>query len=122
MAADAAMLRPRRAGSTPAIPRALAGIPIGQGTWVIEIAEDQFTAAASGATTGTACGCFTSGHGTGASRGTIVGRPAGAGDLLPPSITYDKKTDDVRIDARRRQRQGISPSSRRCRRIPTASR
>ena len=30
----------------------LAGVPIGRGAWVIEIGEDQFTAAASGMTAG----------------------------------------------------------------------
>ena len=30
----------------------LGGLPIGKGAWVIDIAEDQYTAAASGATSG----------------------------------------------------------------------
>ena len=34
----------------------LAGLPIGKGAWVIDIAEDQFTAAASGSTSGSAAG------------------------------------------------------------------
>jgi hypothetical protein len=72
-----------------------AGIPIGRGTWVIEIAEDQFTAAASGTTTGI-LRLFTSGQGTGASRGIVL-----AGQPVPTTyaanITYDRKVDDVRI-------------------------
>src|ERR1700733_12685125 len=33
-------------------PATLAGLPIGHGTWAIDIADDQYTAAASGATSG----------------------------------------------------------------------
>jgi len=73
----------------------LSGIPIGHGNWVIEISEDQFTAAASGATTGL-LRLFTQGHGTGASQGTI-----NAGQPVPTSyaatITNDQKVDDVRL-------------------------
>jgi hypothetical protein len=64
-----------------------AGIPIGRGTWVIEINEDQFTAAASGTTIGI-LRLFTSGQGTGASRGIIQ-----SGQPVPTSyaanISYD---------------------------------
>jgi len=73
----------------------LSGIPIGHGNWVIEISEDQFTAAASGATTGL-LRLFTQGHGTGASQGAI-----NAGQPVPTSyaatITNDQKVDDVRL-------------------------
>jgi Protein of unknown function (DUF3108) len=71
----------------------LSGIPIGRGNWIIEISEDEFTAAASGATVGL-LRFFTGGHGTGASRGTVSG-----GRLLPSSyassITAGQKVDDV---------------------------
>jgi hypothetical protein len=73
----------------------LAGIPIGKGAWVIEIAESQFTAAASGATAGL-LSVFASGNGIGASRGSVSG-----GKFVPASfgatITSDKKTEDIRM-------------------------
>jgi len=50
----------------------LAGIPIGRGAWVIDIADDQFSASASGATAGL-LKAFTGGSGTGASQGRVVG-------------------------------------------------
>ena len=53
----------------------LSGIPIGRGNWVIEISEDQFTASASGGTTGM-LRIFSHGHGIGASQGTVAaGQP-----------------------------------------------
>jgi Protein of unknown function (DUF3108) len=73
----------------------LSGIPVGHGNWVIEISEDQFTAAASGATTGL-LRLITQGHGTGASQGTVS-----AGQPVPTSysatIANDQKIDDVRL-------------------------
>jgi hypothetical protein len=73
----------------------LAGIPIGKGAWVVDITDSQFTAAASGSTAGL-LSVFSSGHGTGASRGGVVG-----GKLVPSafasSITSDKKTEEVRM-------------------------
>ena len=74
----------------------LAGIPIGKGAWVIDIADDQYTAAASGGTTGL-LRVFASGQGTGASRGGITT----TGTLVPSTyaatITTDKKAEEVRI-------------------------
>jgi Protein of unknown function (DUF3108) len=74
----------------------LGGIPIGKGNWVIDIAENQYTAAASGATSGI-LKVFTSAHGTGASHGTFNG----GGQLVPTSyaatINYDRRVDDVRM-------------------------
>jgi Protein of unknown function (DUF3108) len=73
----------------------LAGMPVGKGAWVIDIAENQFTAAASGATAGL-LRVFASGQGSGASRGFIVG-----GNPVPASfaasITSDKKTEEIRM-------------------------
>ncbi len=73
----------------------LAGVPIGRGAWVIDVAEDQYTAAASGTTSGL-LRVFSNGFGTSASRGLIT-----AGQLVPgsysSSITSDKKTDEVRM-------------------------
>ncbi len=73
----------------------LAGVPVGKGAWVIDIAENQFTAAASGATAGL-LRVFASGQGSGASRGFIVsGTPVPAS--FAASITSDKKTEEIRM-------------------------
>jgi len=73
----------------------LAGVTIGKGAWVIDIADDQYTAAASGMTTGL-LRVFASGEGSGASRGYVSN-----GNLIPSSyaasITADKKTEELRI-------------------------
>jgi hypothetical protein len=96
-----------QAGSVPAKPVAeegrleavytasIAGIPIGRGNWMVEFSDDQYTVAASGATTGI-IKFFTGAHGTSAVHGTVHG-----GQPIPTSygatITYDRKVDDVRI-------------------------
>ena len=73
----------------------LAGLPIGKGTWVVDIANDQFTAAASGTTLGL-MRVFSHGEGTGAARGLIIaGRPVAA--TFAASITSDKKTEEIRM-------------------------
>ena len=73
----------------------ISGIPIGRGNWIIEISDDQYTAAASGTTTGV-LRFFTGARGTGAARGTVS-----AGQPVPTSygatISYDHKVDDVRM-------------------------
>jgi hypothetical protein len=73
----------------------LGGLQIGRGAWVIDIAENQYTAAASGSTTGL-LRVLASGQGTGASRGYMV-----AGNPIPASfaasITADKKTEEIRM-------------------------
>lgn len=73
----------------------LAGIPIGRGTWTIDISEDEFSASASGATAGL-LRFFTSGAGTGVTHGAIAG-----GRPVPMSyaatMTTKDKIDDVRI-------------------------
>jgi Protein of unknown function (DUF3108) len=74
----------------------LSGLPIGHGAWAIEIAEDQYTAAASGATSGL-LRIFTGARGTGASRGSFNGD-----QTMPTSyiatIDYERgKIDDVRM-------------------------
>jgi hypothetical protein len=73
----------------------LAGLPIGKGAWVIDIADDQYTAAASGATAGL-LRVFAAGQGSGASRGFVVsGIPVSAS--FAASVTSDKKTDEIRM-------------------------
>jgi Protein of unknown function (DUF3108) len=74
----------------------LAGLPIGHGAWAIEIADDQYTAAASGATSGL-LRIFTGARGSGASRGSFNGD-----QTMPTSyiatIDYEHgKIDDVRM-------------------------
>jgi hypothetical protein len=73
----------------------LAGVQIGKGAWVIEIGDDQFTAAASGMTTGL-LRVFATGQGNGASRGAV------RGDNLVPTIfvstiNNDKRVEELRI-------------------------
>jgi hypothetical protein len=73
----------------------LLGIPIGRGNWIIDISEDEFTAAANGATAGL-LRFFASGTGMGATRGTIA-----AGHMVPltyaATVTTKDRIDDVRI-------------------------
>jgi hypothetical protein len=73
----------------------LAGLPLGRGAWVIDIADDHFTAAANGGTVGLAQ-IFASGQGQSAARGSIAG-----GQPVPStyssSIATDRKYDDVRM-------------------------
>jgi Protein of unknown function (DUF3108) len=73
----------------------LGGIPIGRGRWVIDIAEDQYTAAASGGTSGL-LRLFSATHGTTMSHGSLSG-----GQLVPMSyaatISYNRRIDDVHM-------------------------
>jgi len=76
----------------------LAGIPLGTGIWVIDIASDQYTAVASGRTTGLVK-LISDGSGSGGARGTVHG----AG-MVPTSYasttTTDKHSDEVRMTLR----------------------
>jgi uncharacterized protein (DUF2141 family) len=72
-----------------------AGVTIGKGTWVIEIADDQYTAAASGATTGL-LRVFASGAGTSAVRGAVVNGRLAPGNYAA-TITQDDETDTLRM-------------------------
>ena len=73
----------------------ISGIPIGHGNWVVEISDNAYTAAASGATAGL-MKFFSGARGTGASRGTITG-----GQPVPTSyaatIIDNRHVDEVRI-------------------------
>jgi Protein of unknown function (DUF3108) len=73
----------------------LAGVPIGRGVWVIDINDEQYTAAASGKTTGL-LRVFASGEGSTAAHGQIS-----KGRFIPSSyvasITTDKSTEELRI-------------------------
>jgi Protein of unknown function (DUF3108) len=97
----------------------LSGLPIGKGAWVVDIANNQFTAAASGMTTGL-MRVFASGHGTSASRGHIVG-----GQPVPTSyassISSRKRTDDVRMTLANgtvHQFEALPPPSHDSKRVP----
>jgi hypothetical protein len=73
----------------------LAGIPIGKGAWVIDIADDQYSASASGGTSGL-MKTFAGGSGTGASQGRVVN-----GALVPSSYSAttssSKKSETIRM-------------------------
>ena len=73
----------------------LGGVAFGKGAWLIDVRDDQFTAAVSGATTGLVR-IFSTGQGTSAVRGSVV-----QGQLVPSSyassIHTDKKYDEVRM-------------------------
>jgi hypothetical protein len=73
----------------------LSGLPVGRGSWVVDIGDDHFSASASGATTGI-IRVFASGQGQSAARGTVS-----RGQLVPSSyassISTDKKYDEVRM-------------------------
>jgi hypothetical protein len=72
------------------------GLQVGRGAWVIDITDDHFSAAASGATSGL-MRVFASGQGQSAARGTI----SSGGQLVPStyasSIVTDQKFDEVRM-------------------------
>jgi hypothetical protein len=73
----------------------ISGIPVGHGNWVVEISDNSYTAAASGATAGL-LKIFTSARGTGAARGTMT-----SGQPIPTSyastIIDSRHVDEVRI-------------------------
>jgi hypothetical protein len=73
----------------------IAGIPVGQGVWIADISEDQYTTAASGRVTGLAR-VLTDGEGFGAARGRVH-----SGRLMPTSyavtVTADRRPDEVRM-------------------------
>jgi hypothetical protein len=73
----------------------LGGVSFGQGSWTIDVHDDQYTASVSGATVGL-MRIFASGQGSSAARGTVAN-----GQLLvnsyASSIQTDKKYDEVRM-------------------------
>jgi hypothetical protein len=72
----------------------LSGIPVGRGSWVVDIADDQYSASASGGTSGL-LKAFASGSGTGGSQGRIVN-----GALVPQvysATVNSKKSETVRL-------------------------
>ena len=73
----------------------LAGLPIGEGSWTIEINDTQYTASAAGTTTGL-MRAFTGGHGSTTARGTLqAGRLVSS--IYAATIATSKKTDEIRL-------------------------
>src|ERR1700731_4582170 len=83
----------------------LAGIPVGKGTWTIDIADDQFFAAAAGGTSGL-LKAFAGGSGTGAAQGRVVNGTLGSDNHTPPAQT-PKKIRSHPHGFGERQHQGI---------------
>ncbi len=73
----------------------LAGIPIGIGTWTIDITDTQYTASASGSTSGL-LRAFTGGQGNSTAHGTFNGGRLSS-SIYAATITGGKKTDVIRI-------------------------
>ena len=73
----------------------LAGIPVGKGTWTIDIGDDQFQASAGGGTSGL-MKTFSSGSGTGASQGRVV-NGALVATSYTASTTTSKKSETIHI-------------------------
>ena len=73
----------------------LAGIPVGKGTWTIEITEDTFAASASGGTAGL-LKAFAGGSGTSAAQGRVVNGALVASGYVA-STTTSKKTETIHM-------------------------
>jgi hypothetical protein len=73
----------------------LAGIPVGKGAWNIDISDDQFSAAASGGTSGL-LKAFAGGSGTGAAQGRVV-NGALVSTNYNASTTTSKKTEAIHM-------------------------
>jgi hypothetical protein len=95
IAADAAHVAAAQARLEAEYAVTLSGIPIGHGNWVVDIAEGQYTAAASGTTTGI-LRLFSGASGTSASQGIFSG-----GQPMPTNyvanIDFQRRVDDVRM-------------------------
>jgi len=73
----------------------LAGIPVGKGAWTVDIADDSFSAAASGGTSGL-LKAFAGGSGTGAAQGRVV-NGALVSTNYSATTTTSKKSEAIRI-------------------------
>jgi hypothetical protein len=73
----------------------LAGIPIGKGSWVVDITDSHYMAAANGGTSGL-LRVFTGGMGNSAAHGTMAaGQPVSS--VYTSDIVTGKKTDEIRL-------------------------
>ncbi len=73
----------------------LGGVPVGKGSWNIDVQDDQFTATATGATSGL-LRVFASGQGNSAAHGSISGGQPVA-STYASTIVADNRADQVRI-------------------------
>jgi hypothetical protein len=73
----------------------LAGLPIGKGSWVIDVGDSQYTAAASGMTSGLVR-IFVGGRGSGAAQGTLSGGKSVASNYSA-TIKSGHHTDEIRV-------------------------
>nr|WP_225714947.1 DUF3108 domain-containing protein [Bradyrhizobium semiaridum] len=73
----------------------LAGIPVGKGTWTVEIGEETFSASAQGGTAGL-LKAFSGGTGSGASQGRVVGGVPVATSYTATTTTA-KKSETIRM-------------------------
>jgi hypothetical protein len=74
----------------------LAGIPVGKGTWAIEIGDDQYGASAQGGTAGL-LKSFSQGSGAGSVQGRVV-NGALVGQSYQASTTTGKKSEQIHIN------------------------
>ncbi|MGC1693769.1 MAG: DUF3108 domain-containing protein [Pseudolabrys sp.] len=73
----------------------IAGIPIGKGTWTVDITDTHYTAVASGGTSGL-LRAFSSGQGNSSAIGTLqAGQPVSS--IYASVITTSKKSDEVHL-------------------------
>ena len=73
----------------------LAGIPVGKGSWTIEIGDDVFSASAQGGTAGL-LKAFSGGSGSGASQGRVVNGALVATSYVATTMT-SKKSETIRL-------------------------
>ena len=84
----------------------LAGIPVGKGTWTIDIADDQFSAAITGGTSGL-LKAFASGTGTGAVQGRIVNGAVVSSNYAATTTTPKPPVDPDRLPVLDAHRRGV---------------
>jgi hypothetical protein len=73
----------------------LSGIPVGKGSWSIDIQDDQFSAVAGGGTSGL-LKAFSGGSGSGSAQGRVVGGALAATNYSA-STTTAKKTENIHL-------------------------
>ena len=74
----------------------LAGVPIGTGSWTIDITDTQYTAVVNGTTSGL-LRAFTGGQGNATARGTLNGGQQLRSSIYVATIGGRKKIDSIRI-------------------------
>jgi len=74
----------------------LGGVSFGKGAWVIDVRDDQYSAALSGATVGL-LRIFASGQGNSAARGTVSASGQPVASTYASSIQTEHKYDEVRM-------------------------